>query len=290
RVGGGCHRTYLEHAHALDRPALWRRLSRGSLAQRCKANLEEQALCGSPQPWVITNSTMVKEDLMFRYGLSNERLTVVPNGVDLARFRPAVEGERATMRQTWGVSLDDEVVLFLGTGFARKGLEATLRAVSQLVAQRPRLRLVVAGRDGRQAYWQQLATSLGLEDQVHWVGSTSYPEEAYRGADVYALPTAYDPAANSTLEALASGLPVVTTAMNGAAEILEDGVHGSVLPCPVHPDDLARALVFWLERDDPQEIAKRNRHQAEGFPASGSCDQILDVYRAMLTATSRSQG
>ncbi|MFT7465471.1 MAG: UDP-glucose:(heptosyl)LPS alpha-1,3-glucosyltransferase, partial [Pseudohongiellaceae bacterium] len=50
RVGGGCHRTYLEHAHALDRPALWRRLSRGSLAQRCKANLEERALCGSPQP------------------------------------------------------------------------------------------------------------------------------------------------------------------------------------------------------------------------------------------------
>lgn len=282
RVGGGCHRTYLEHAHALDRPHWWRRWLRHSPAQRWKAELEQRALCGPNQPWVITNSGMVRDDLMFRYGLPPERLSVVRNGVDLTRFRPPVDDERSTMRAAWGFSRDDEVVLFLGTGFARKGLEPTLRAVALLAEGRPRLQLVVAGRDGRMRSWQALARALGLAERVLFVGPTDNHEACYRGADVYALPTAYDPAANSTLEALASGLPVVTSAMNGAAEILDEGVHGSILSCPVHPDDLAEALGHWLDRCADRTLAEQNRLRAEGFPASGSCEQILDVYRALL--------
>ena len=282
RVGGGCHRTYLEHAHALDRPAWWRRWARRSPAQRWKADLEQRALSGPPGPFVITNSGMVRDDLIFRYGLPAEQMTVVHNGVDLDRFRPAEADERAAMRELWGVEPSDEVVLFLGTGFARKGLEPTLRAVASLGPSRPRLKLVIAGRDGKMPHWRSLATELGLDQLVIWAGPTSTPEASYRGADVYALPTAYDPAANSTLEALASGLPVVTSAMNGAAEILEEGTHGTILPCPVHPDDLATALDHWLDQRNDLALAARNRERAQGFPAAGSCDQILDVYRAML--------
>jgi UDP-glucose:(heptosyl)LPS alpha-1,3-glucosyltransferase len=282
RVGGGCHRTYLEHAHAIDRPAWWRRWARRAPGQLLKANLEERALRNEPTPWVITNSGMVRNDLLFRYDLAPEQVTVVHNGVDLDRFRPPGHGERDATRAEWGVDPEDEVVLFLGTGYARKGLEPTLRAVRLLADKREAVRLVVAGRDGRQRFWQALAQRLGIASRIIWVGPTSRPEACYHGADVYALPTAYDPAANSTLEALATGLPVVTSAMNGAAEILDDGVHGSVLSCPVHPVDMAAALASWLERRREPGLAACNRERAERYPAGQSCEQILDVYRAML--------
>jgi len=282
RVGGGCHRTYLEHGHALDRPAWWRRWSRRAPGELMKANLEERALRGEPRPWVITNSSMVRDDLIFRYELAPEQLAVVHNGVDLDRFRPADAAERAAIRAEWGVGNRDEVVLFLGTGYARKGLEATLRALALLAQRRKGVRLVVAGRDGRTRFWQALARKLGVASHIIWAGQTNRPEASYHGADVYALPTAYDPAANSTLEALASGLPVVTSTMNGAAEILDDGVHGSVLSCPVHPDDMATALAGWLDHRSDTDLAARNRERAERYPAGRSCDQILDVYRTML--------
>src|SRR5262249_2919000 len=81
------------------------------------------------------------------------------------------------------------------------------------------------------------AGRLGAADRVLWLGARPDPERLLRAADVLVLPTAYDPAANATIEALASGVPVVTSASNGASEILQPGRHGSVVPAPVHPDD-----------------------------------------------------
>jgi len=282
RMGGGCHLTYLEHAHALQYPFWLRRLLMGAPLQRLKRHLEQRMLATLPRPHVIANSVMSRDDLMYRYAFPPDHVHVVRNGIDLEQFRPARPGEREAVRRSWGLGPEHEVVLFLGSGFSRKGLEVTLRAVAQLVRRRPTLRLVVGGQDRRAARWRRIARRFGLGDEVVWIGSQDQPELCYRGADVYVLPTAYDPAANSTLEALASGLPVVTTSMNGAAEILEDGMHGSVIPTPVHPGELEAAIVRWLAPADVEQVRRRSRALAERFPADIGCSSTLDVYRAVL--------
>ena len=282
RVGGGCHETYLEHAHGLHHPLWLRRVLKGAPLQRVKRHLEERMLRGLPRPHVITNSEMSRDDLRHRYDLPDDHLHVVRNGIDLERFRPPQPGEREAVRRVWGVGDDDPVVLFLGNGFSRKGLEVCLRALTVLRELRPDVRLVVGGHDRRAARWQRLARRLDVTTSVVWLGAQVEPEACYRGADVYTLPTAYDPAANSTLEALASGLPVVTTPMNGAAEILQDGRHGTIIPTPVAPDELAHALLGWLETPDREAVRKRARTLAEHYPADISCLSTLDVYRAVL--------
>jgi UDP-glucose:(heptosyl)LPS alpha-1,3-glucosyltransferase len=283
RIGGGCHRTYLDHAHALNRPYWLRRMLGGSLLQRVKSWLEARMLSATPRPFIITNSDMCRDDLMHRYSVPPANMHVVRNGIDLQRFQPATdEAERARLRARWGLLPEDEVVLFLGTGYWRKGLEVSLRAVAVLATERPLLRLVVVGSDHATHRWKRRAREWGLEGRVLWMGSRFAPEECYRASDVYLLPTAYDAAANSTLEALASGLPVVTSVMNGASEIITDGVHGTVLQTPVNPAELAAALRHWLDGPDRQLIRANTRALAEQFPSDSSCLSTLDVYRAFL--------
>lgn len=282
RLGGGCHRTYLEQAHALDRPAWLRPLLRRLPYQLVKARIEERALRAGGLR-VITNSGMVRDDLAFRYGLDPASVRVVPNGTDLQRFRPPQPGERAALRAELGLAPDAEVALFLGTGYARKGLDPTLRALARLRPSRPRLHLLVVGRDRRPDRWRALSHALGVDAAVTWLGPRPDPERLYRAADVLVLPTAYDPAANSTVEALASGLPVVTSSTNGAGEIL-DAATGTVVPAPVHPGDVAEALAAWLDRSGRPEVSAACRARAAQFPGEESCSAILDVYRELLAA------
>jgi UDP-glucose:(heptosyl)LPS alpha-1,3-glucosyltransferase len=282
RVGGGSHHTYLEHAHALDKPPWMRRLLGATPLQRLKAAMEARALRGDPAATVITNSAMVRDDLARRHDLPAERTVVIRNGVDLDLFRPPEPGEREHVRTPWGLDESHEVALMVGSGYARKGVEPALRAVARLAEARPALRLVVAGKDRKLQHWKALAESLDVADRVVWLGPCITPETTYRGADVFMLPTAYDAAANSTLEALASGLPVITSAMNGAAEILEPERHGEIVPTPVHPDDLARALSKWLGRSDRARVAAEVRELATHYPAVSSCERVLAVYRALV--------
>ena len=282
RVGGGSHRTYLQHAHALDRPPWLRRLLTATPLQRLKVSMEERALTSPSRAVVIANSCMVRDDLAQRHALSEDRLLVIRNGVDLDLFHPAEPGERLEVRRGWGLDDDHTVALFMGSGYARKGLEPTLRALALLARVRPGLRLVVAGKDRRQGLWRRLAAHLGVEGSVVWLGACPQPERSYRGADLLVLPTAYDAAANSTLEALASGLPVVTSSMNGASEILDPERHGAVVTTPVHPHDLAAAMTRWLDLAGNEQVRADTRALAEDYPAGTSCDRVLALYHSLV--------
>lgn len=284
RVGGGSHRTYLEHAHALDRPPWLRRILAVTPLQRLKIHMETRALTSPGPAVVIANSSMVRDDLERRHALPRERLVVIRNGVDLDVFRPPTDAERSVVRRSWGLDGSHGVALMVGSAYARKGLEPALRALALLAPGQERLRLVIVGKDRRPRLWQDLAARLGVGDRVIWLGACAAPEVAYRGADLLLLPTAYDAAANSTLEALASGLPVVTSSMNGAAEILDPERHGTVVRTPVRPAELAKAIERWLRPSDGPALARATRALAEQYPAGRSCDGVLEVYRRIGAA------
>lgn len=284
RVGGGFHRTYLEHAHALGAPPWLRSLLVRTPYQVLKARMEEQALLAPTTQAIITNSAMTRDDLLANLPLSPERIHVVRNGVDLDRFRPAEPGEREAVRAEIGIAPSAPVALFLGTGFERKGLLETLRAVRRLRSSHPEALLLVVGRDADAHRWSELAESLGVRGAARFLGPRSDPERLLRASDVYVLPTAYDPAANTTLEAIACGIPVITSSMNGAAEIVDESF-GTVVPNPVHPSDVAAALARWLDRpaDDGAAIAERARRAAELHPAHVGYATMREIYVSVAT-------
>ena len=262
RLGGGLQATYLRRAHEETLTPGKRLLGAGRLKHRLALAIEKRALAPGAARRVIVNSEMVRSDVLATYPLPPERVAVIHNGVDLELFHPRRRAqEGAGLRATLGLDARAPVVLFLGTGYGRKGLDVLLAAFARVLRSRPDARLLVAGYDSGRARYEALAERLGLGPAARFLGGRSDPEACFAAADAYALPTRYDPFANTTLEALASGVPVVTTAANGGAEVLAGPDAGAV----VEPEAgaLAEALLPLLAPEGRARHAAAARACAE---------------------------
>lgn len=180
----------------------------------------ERAICSPSNTGVIiTNSCLAKNQLLGLYDFPVDRIHVVYNGVDLARFCPAASPKPRNRPVR---------LLFVAQDFGRKGLGYILDALALLQPEGIVFHLDVVGRDDPKPYQRQ-ASKLGLLDTVRFLGPSGRVEDQYRDADLLVFPTLSDPFANVCLEALACGLPVLTTNTNGAAEILQEGETGFVV-------------------------------------------------------------
>lgn len=281
-AGGGCHRFYVQEVLPREKGRVRAGLKRVSPLHLVLLGLERRGFRTVSCPYIIANSCLSRDGILKYYPMPPDRVVVAYNGVDPVRFSPARRNLlREQRRAALGVTPQDFLVLFVGAGFARKGLGPLLAAVSRLQSRGPRPRLVVVG-GGRSGPWHRHAMRLGLADRVSFVGAVSDPESYYAAADVVALPTFFDPFANVTLEAMASGLPMVTSRHNGAAEILRQGVDGLVVECAEDVNGLADALA-WLQ--DPLQRAAMGEHARETalkYPWEGPLDKTLEVYRAVM--------
>ena len=231
RAGGGSHADYLARGYS---PA-GRRLRLLSPRHRVLLHIEG-TIFADPSQRIQCNSKWVRDALVARHGIDPARTVVTYNGVDLERFRPGRRGEaRAALRRTHG-GIDQKVWLFAGDGFRRKGLDTALAALSR--SRDASSLLWVAGRDDP-APWQASARALGLGERVRFLGRPDDLADFFAAADGLLLPTRYDAFANVCLEAAASGCPTLTSASNGAAEILGDG--GIVI------EDAADPLEPWAQ-------------------------------------------
>lgn len=250
RAGDGCHREWL----AKQRPQLteagraWQDVRP---LNRVLLWLEKKLFAAPELRRVIANSSMVQEEIVRHYGLPREKVTVIYNGVDRSRFFALQPQERREVRRTLGVEPREKMVLFVGSGFARKGLGYLIAALAAL--PEPKARLWVAGRGNIRRY-QNLARRLNMADRVRFLGPVAEAAPYYQAADLLALPTLYDPCSNVVLEALACGCPVVTTTANGAAELITPGVNGEVVAAPWDTEELARAIAKTLSRKREPEV------------------------------------
>lgn len=236
RAGGGSHADYLRRTHPIRRwlsPSDWIDLALDRAAVR------GAAVC-------IANSELGARGLREDYGA--RRVEVVYNGVDLARFRPD-QAVRTAVRAELGAQ--GKVAIFLGNGFVRKGLDV---AISSLP---PDWALWVVGGD----------PPVPAPARVRFLGPQRQPERFLQSADLMILPTRYDPFANACLEAMACGVPVLTTSANGAAE---------VLPEPWMVCDDAGAFSAAFARVTP-ELGARCRTVAETFPPERSYRRAFDL-------------
>jgi len=174
---------------------------------------------------VICNSNMVREEIQRRFGLAPQKLHVIYNGVDLEHFHPRHRGAlRAQTRADLGVAAGETLFVFVGSGFARKGLDAAISALAG--CGKAPFRLVVAGSDRHAARFASLAAAAGLGERVRLLGGRDDVRPLYAAADCFMLPTRYDPFPNSFLEALAMGLPAIVGRRSGAAETVRHGENG----------------------------------------------------------------
>lgn len=217
RAGEGTHRGYLE---AMDR------LGKVSPYHRYVINLETRMFQLKGIRHVVAISAGGKAEIERLYGTPPDRVSLVYNGVDLVRFDPAaLARQRGTARTELGLAAADWGVLFVGSGFERKGLGPLIEALAR---HRDRgARLIVAGKGERGPY-EALAARLGLRERLTWTGPRADVERLYAAADLVALPARYEPFGNVHLEALASGRPVLTSARAGGAELIENGINGWV--------------------------------------------------------------
>ncbi|MDD3581228.1 MAG: glycosyltransferase family 4 protein [Desulfobacca sp.] len=249
RAGDGCHREWL----ARRRPYI-SILQRLGLVlnpfHRLLLGLEKRLFQSERLRLVIANSWQVKSEILNHYGLPLEKIRVIYNGIDRQRFAPeAVQTLRPKVSQELGLSPLPPIVLFVGSGFERKGLAFLIKTLARL--RDSKVLLLVVG-NGHPGPYQRLAQKLGVGSQVRFLGPQPQVERFYAAAAVVALPTIYDPCSNVVLEALACGRPVVTTAANGAAEFISPGENGEILTRPDDVPGLAAALAkFQDRREDP---------------------------------------
>jgi UDP-glucose:(heptosyl)LPS alpha-1,3-glucosyltransferase len=197
--------------------------------------LEKSLLDDRGAQRVIANSKMVKDEIVDLYNYRRDRIDIVPNGISIEQFQFDADA-RHQSRADLNLQSDEFAVLFAGTGWERKGLRFAIDAVE--ASQNRKMRLFVAGR-GDQTRYQSA--------RVRFLGEVVDLRSIYAAANCFILPTIYDPFSNACLEALASGLPVITTRGNGFSEVIENCIHGSIVDLASDVAGLTDALDLWSD-------------------------------------------
>ena len=280
RAGDGVHRQWLDNrARALG--PLSRIAQSLNPYHRYVLAAEARMFASARLAAVICNSHMVAGEIRRRFGLPEPKLHVIYNGVDTEAFHPRLKREhRAVMRLRLGIPESAPVLLFVGSGFERKGVG---RLVAALAAMPERdARLVVVGRDKAEGAFRREARTLGVAERAHFAGPQQDVRPWYGLADAFALPTLYDPFPNAALEALACGLPIATSVQSGAAELVREGANGMVCDA-LDGAGITRACstVLRLGRDPMAEVAARSA--AEPLSLEAMARRLIDLYETLLS-------
>ena len=272
RASGGCHRRYLEEL-ASDRGAWesWRQ--RMSPYECAMLAIERRQYRPGASQKILTVSSLARDELLSTYpGLSPAVVEVLPYGVDTDRFRSIDrEQARADVRHELGLAADVPIVITVGTGFRRKGIGLLLDLWRR---NPPRgAALVVVGNDQRLAAWRRAAR--GANGRVLFTGPRRDVERLYAAADVFVLASIQDAFGMVVLEALASGLPVVTSRMVGAAEVLEGPLADLVVDDPRDGPSVHAALERALDPKARGRMADVARRAAASRSIEAAVDDLV---------------
>ena len=277
RAGDGVHAAYLE-AKRRTQTAFGQLKDRLSLFHRNTLALERKLFTSPRLQAIIVNSAMVADDIVRHFGFPRARIHLVPNGIDLTRFRPEARNEhRAAVRARLGVPAAKPVALFVGSGFERKGLRAAIHAAAACDAE-----LWAIGHDRRPASFAAAAARAGLGQRFRLIGPTD-PLPYYAAADVLILPSFYDPFPSTVIEALACGLPVVTTTGCGARDVVKR-LDLRLVRDALDREGLAQALRAAFELAAKPETATRARAIAEEFGIDAMVERMLAVHERVRAA------
>jgi UDP-glucose:(heptosyl)LPS alpha-1,3-glucosyltransferase len=271
RAGDGVHAVWVEE-RLREAPAFARPAIAASPYHRYMLAAERRLYASPRLQRVICISRMVQDEIHERFGVPRERMPVIYNAIDPAVFSPRLSAHRTGVRARYGIGDDACVFLLVGSSYARKGVARALEALAQLP---PPAHLVVVGRDRHPARYLALARRMGLAQRVTFAGAQQDPKPFYGAADAFVLPTLYDALSNAVLEALACGLPVVTSDRCGAGELVRE--HGAGAVCGARDIDAIAAGMHAL-------LAPAVRSAASGGALAAMRPLTPDAMAARLVA------
>jgi UDP-glucose:(heptosyl)LPS alpha-1,3-glucosyltransferase len=272
RAGDGVHRAWLERRRKFEIP-LKQFVRAANRKHRDLLQLEESLFAHRKAGRVIVASEMVRHEILDLYGYPGDKIEITRNGVPIDKFRFDPE-LRETAREHLKLKPDQIALLFAGSGWERKGLLFAIQAMA--LCKNRKMCLLVAGR-GNERLYKTTRLRFWREEPVQFLGEVADLVHVYAAADIFILPTIYDPFSNACLEALACGLPIITTRTNGFSEIIEHTVHGSIVDHAGNLIGLRDAIRFWSDPSRRAAARSANIERASQFDISKNAQQTLDI-------------
>jgi UDP-glucose:(heptosyl)LPS alpha-1,3-glucosyltransferase len=238
--------------------------------------LEHKIFLGGGCKVVMALSQLVKGQIIEHYKMDPGRIEVIYNGVDTGRFNPMVKDRyREPLRKKHGIGEDDTLLLFISNDHKRKGLQTILQAM--LLSGKEDIRLMIVGSDSAKPY-QRFAVENRLDKQVLFLGPQTDIERYYGAADIFVLPTRYDAFGSVFLEAMACGLPIITTTNSGASELVQEGKDGFILKTR-EPDELAKRINELLSFPSLRiSMGKLAAEKAKNYTIGKHVSKVLELY------------
>ncbi|UCD30013.1 MAG: glycosyltransferase family 4 protein [Planctomycetota bacterium] len=261
-----------------------------SLKYHVVAGLEKRLLNRRPSPWVIAVSQYVVDQLQRHYNFDSSRVRQIFNGVDSDLTPPDQRNtHRVQIRRQFALADDDLFVLCVAHNFRLKGVSKLIEALARLRARGEsksapdtrRIYAVIVGRDNP-TFYMHLADRLGVADRILFSGQTQRINAFYHAADLLAHPTFYDPCSRVVLEAMAAGLPIITTRFNGAAERINNGREGYVIDSPANVDALADGIERLTDDEHRKECGSRALEAVADVTMKNHADRVLALYEEIL--------
>jgi len=271
-----CHRAGVDLASQMQSSPFWRRNWR--LFDTLSLSDEHRLMTSESTRAIVAVSRLVRNQLLESYPIPPEKIVIVPNGIDVGMYvssgRP---GDRVLLRERLGISVGDIVLLFVGNEFARKGLKTLIEALS-LLPGIP-VRLIVAGADDPRPF-QTLSARLGVDSGIRFLGTVAHPERLYAIADMFVLPTLYEPFGLVIVEAMAAGIPVITYRHAGAVEDFTDEREALLLEDVQSATELARRIRRLIEDQKlSRKIAQQGRQAVQSLDWNIVADRFADLYK-----------
>ena len=213
----------------------------------------------------------------------NGEIHIIPHGIDTNQFHPKNAHKRNELRRALGVKEDEPMIFAVQRLHPRKRTSQLILAAAEVLKSLPSAKFIIGGRGREMEQLQKLIVSLKLQDSVKLIGYIPDSELPfyYAAADIFALHTLYEGFGIVVIEAMASGLPVVTTNVGGMDDIVEDNGAGIIVP-PNNPSEMAEAILTTLEAKKHQRYAEHARRAAEEkYSTKKVCLQYIDLYQSV---------
>jgi len=235
---------------------------------------------------IIAVSDFTRRELRNYYNIPESKIRVIHNGVDTVKFQPATDKRK--IKQELGFNPDDIAILSVGRLYARKGLFTLIESMPAVIRKFPRAKFIISGKgqSNEMAKLVAHATWLGVKDNIVFTGY--YPDrklpKLYQAADVFAFSTFYEHHPFAVLEAMSTGLPIVTNSIGGIPETITTGKNG-LLCRPFQPKQFSDSVLYYLEHPaEAAEMAMQARRTVEErFDWRIVVKKAIAVYKEVLS-------
>lgn len=263
RAGDGVHKVFLKTAGKSKLNPL--HLVYLFLEKRCFQN----AKC------IIANSNMIRNEIICTYRVDPNKVRVIYNGVESKPFNYSQSFDK--LSREFRVEQDDQVLLYVGSGFKRKGVLEFLQIVAQLDSDI--VRAFVVGKDKNIAFYREKSIELGIDDRVIFTGPRVDVDDFYTISDIFILPTYYEPFSNAVLEAMSFENVVITTQQNGVSEIISDEF---VMKNSVDMKIVKTIKAMLVDKQRMDAAKTANRQIAELYSIDANVTHTLETVRELL--------